>query len=236
MIDRLGGLLFGPNDWAENGIYVGDARERCKVIPDNSVDLIFTDPPYPRQFLPLYEWLATEAERMLKPGGFVLAMAGGMHLDRIYAAFAKTELTYHWQYNIHLTGQYTGCVWVRGNNQVPIITRTRPVLAYCKGEGLPRCATLDLVRGSGADKIYHEWGQDGQSTRYYIDCFTKQGDVVLDPFCGGGTTPAMARILGRRYLAFEIDAEVAQTARDRVRDTQPPLFVPEPEQAALWTS
>ena len=235
-MEYLGPFYLGPNDTVNNGIYTGNARELAKAIPDESVDLVFTDPPYPRQFLPLYGWLAAEAERMLRPGGFVLAMCGGMHLDSIYAAFAKTGLTYHWQYNIHLTGQYTGCVWVRGNNQVPIITRTRPVLAYCSGEGLPRCATLDLVRGSGTDKLYHEWGQDEQSTRYYIDCFSKQGGVVLDPFCGGGTTPAMARYLGRRYLCFEIDGEVAAVARERVRRVPMPLFVPKPEQAALWTT
>ena len=59
------------------------------------------------------------------------------------------------------------------------------------------------------------------------------GTIVFDPFTGGGTVPAVCKMLGRRYLAFEIDPEVAQRARDRVRDTQPPLFVPEPEQMGL---
>ena len=47
-------------------------------IADNSIDLIFTDPPYPREYLPCYDWLAKESMRVLKPGGFVLAMCGGM--------------------------------------------------------------------------------------------------------------------------------------------------------------
>lgn len=233
MTDCLGPYLLGSNDMPENGIYVGDSRELARAIPDESVDLVFTDPPYLREFLWCYGWVAREAERILRPGGFILAMAGGMYLDRIYGMFAETGLVYHWQYNIHLTGQYTGCVWVRGNNKVPIVTRIKSVLAYSKGKSLPRCATLDLVRGSGADKVYHEWGQDGQSTRYYIDCFTHKGDLVLDPFCGGGTTPAMASFLGRRYLAFEIDSAVAEDARERVRDTPLPLFVPESERLTM---
>jgi len=40
-------------------------------------------------------------------------------------------------------------------------------------------------------------------------------------------------MLGRRYLAFEIDPDSAELARERVRNTQPPLFVPQPEQATL---
>ena len=40
-------------------------------------------------------------------------------------------------------------------------------------------------------------------------------------------------MLGRRYLAFEIDPDTAEMARERVRMTQPPLFVPEPQQLEL---
>ena len=41
-------------------------------------------------------------------------------------------------------------------------------------------------------------------------------------------------MLGRNYLAFEIDPDTAELARERVRITQPPLFVPEPEQITLF--
>lgn len=46
-------------------------------LPDNSVDMIFTDPPYLKAYLPCYEHLARQAMRVLKPGGFVLAECGG---------------------------------------------------------------------------------------------------------------------------------------------------------------
>ena len=59
------------------------------------------------------------------------------------------------------------------------------------------------------------------------------GDIVLDPFCGSGTTCLAARALGRHYLAFEIDPDTCELARERVRNTQPPLFVPEVEQLGL---
>lgn len=55
-VDQLGPYLLGPNDTPENGIYTGDARELAKAIPDESVDLIFTDPVYDR--IEDYRWLA----------------------------------------------------------------------------------------------------------------------------------------------------------------------------------
>ena len=66
-----------------------------------------------------------------------------------------------------------------------------------------------------------------------MDCFSAVGEVIVDPLCGGGTTPAMCVQLRRHYLAFEIDPEVAGRARERVRNTQPPLFVMEPEQLEM---
>ena len=41
-----------------NEIITGDARELAKDIPDNSIDLIFTDPPYAKEYIPLYGWLS----------------------------------------------------------------------------------------------------------------------------------------------------------------------------------
>jgi ParB-like chromosome segregation protein Spo0J len=54
---------------ATNGIQLihGDFIEKSKEIPDSSVDLIFTDPPYAVEYLWLYGELAKVAERLLKP-------------------------------------------------------------------------------------------------------------------------------------------------------------------------
>jgi len=54
---------------ATNGIQLihGDFNGKSKGIPDNSIDLIFTDPPYAVEILHLYSELAKIAERVLKP-------------------------------------------------------------------------------------------------------------------------------------------------------------------------
>ena len=50
---------------------------------------------------------------------------------------------------------------------------------------------------------------------------TKPGDVVLDPFFGSGTTGAVARKLGRRFIGIERDEEYAAIARERIASVRP---------------
>jgi modification methylase len=50
---------------------------------------------------------------------------------------------------------------------------------------------------------------------------TRPGDVVLDPFLGSGTTAAVARKLGRRFIGIERDGNYAQLARERVAAVTP---------------
>ena len=50
-----------------------------------------------------------------------------------------------------------------------------------------------------------------------IRCCSHEGDLVLDPFSGSGTTLAVAKKLGRRWLGFELSKEYAQQTRQRLR-------------------
>jgi len=201
----------------------GDAR----YIPlaANSVDLIFTDPPYSKTALPSYSWLAHEAVRILRPEAFVLAMCGGAFLDEVFRSFSESGLTFYWKYEIELVGWATGVYWPRGNHKVQVTTRVKSILAYSKGPSLSRTSTLGLFRSDGADKRYHHWGQDVSSARYYIDCFSKPGDLVLDPFVGGGTTLVACQLLGRRGIGIDLDKAACTTSRDRLvhSDTARPL-------------
>lgn len=194
----------------------------CEHLPiaDNSIDLVFTDPPYLKQFLPCYGWLAREAMRVLKPGGFVLAMCGGMWINQIFSMFDSAGLSFYWKYEIDMPGWATGSVWHRGQgHRTTISIRQKSILAYSKGESGARTATIDRFDCSGRDKTYHAWGQDVASARYFVDCFSDIGDLVLDPFIGGGATAQACELIGRRWIGCDVDPAALATTTARMAET-----------------
>lgn len=225
-------MIWHPDmpDEYKDTIVTGDARELATRIPDESVDLIFTDPPYPREFLPLYGWLAETAARVLRPGGSLMALCGHAYLPDIISMMSR-HLTYHWtlcQYQPTATN--TATFWPR-----MVFIRWKPMLWFVKGKYQNRFIIQDGVSPAKRDKNHHEWGQPEDSATYWLyEMAGRLPDAIIyDPFTGGGTVPAVCKILGRHYIASEIDPTTADLARQRVRDTQTPLLVVEPEQLPL---
>lgn len=56
--------------------------------------------------------------------------------------------------------------------------------------------------------------------RDHITSWSNEGDIVLDPFMGSGTTAKVARALGRHYIGFEISAEYCDIIRQRLEQTK----------------
>ena len=54
----------------------------------------------------------------------------------------------------------------------------------------------------------------------HIKSWSNEGDIVLDPFMGSGTTAKVARALGRHYIGFEISAEYCDIIRQRLEQTK----------------
>jgi len=185
------------------------AVAEAKITPC-SVDLIYTDPPYPQEYHYCYEWLAKEAMRVLKPNGFLIAYAGPYWKDVVMNYFNE-YLQYFYDFILVHKGN-TSILWPR-----KIISGYKSILCYHKkGEKpLPRTNVLGQWNGTGGDKRFHKWGQDVTTARYYIDCFSKEGDLVVDYFLGGGTTAEVCKRLNRQFIGFEKDLETYNIAKAR---------------------
>jgi modification methylase len=85
---------------------------------------------------------------------------------------------------------------------------------------LPICSGGERVKGEGGGKAHPTQKPEALMYRILLAC-TKPGDVVLDPFFGTGTTGAVARRLGRRWIGIERESAYVKVARERISSTLP---------------
>lgn len=189
----------------------GDFASIASEIEPGSIDVIITDPPYPKEFLHLYELLAKQAAKLLKPGGSLLAMCGQSYLPDIMALMTP-HIAYHWTLSYQTPGGQSPQIWPKKVN-----TFWKPVLWFVKGEygGLWHG---DVIKSdvNDNDKRFHEWGQSESGIARLVNDHSLPGDLILDPFCGGGTTGAVAVALSRRFIGIDKDPVAIETSKKRL--------------------
>lgn len=205
LLQSSGGRALDDSDCQ---LVCGDFRQLGKTIDENSVDLIVTDPPYVSGQLSIFADLSAFAGRVLKPGGSLFCMAGTYYLPEIISALSQ-HLSYHWLIPFLLAGNGS---LIRTRR---VVAGHKPVLWFVKGRYEGRTFG-DVVVGIGKDKRFHHWGQSESGFDLLIDRYSKAGDLVVDPFVGGGTTAAVAWKAGRRFVGFDIDENAIKMTRLRV--------------------
>jgi hypothetical protein len=219
-VNTLGPYLLGPN--SENqGIYTGDARVLAPDIPDESVDLIFTDPVY--QNIEDYRWLAETAARVLKPSGSCLAWCSNIDQYVVKPIMERVLV-----FEAPLTYTVVGKTYLLFSRR--LFVWSTPCLWFSRGQPTNR-AMPDTIISTNSTAGGYKWNKNPESISSWVNAFS--ANVVMDFFTGEATVPAVCKMLGRKWLAFEIVPETAEKARERVRTTQAPLFVPEPEQMKM---
>jgi len=82
-----------------------------------------------------------------------------------------------------------------------------------KGEPVRNYGLVDMIQGEKGNKEVHPMAQGPSEAKYYIEKFTRPNDLVLDPFCGSGTTLVEAFKLRRRAIGIEINNAEYKRAR-----------------------
>ncbi len=179
-----------------------------------TVDIIITDPPYPKEFLPLYTDLFRLAENNLREGGSLLIMCGQSYLQDIFRI--ETSLGYQWTLAYLTPGGQSPQLWTRKVNCF-----WKPILWFVKGEydGDWHGDVYDS-KVNDNDKRFHEWGQSESGIAKLIKEFTLPDETILDPFLGGGTTGIIAMRLGRKFIGIEIDNDKLKVATERIYANQ----------------
>jgi 16S rRNA G966 N2-methylase RsmD len=200
---------------AEQGAQVPKDKRWCIYHDDMTVweaprqyDFIITDPPYPKEYLSLYENLAIQSKVWLKDGGLLIAMCGQSYLDEIYAMMSK-HIDYYWTAAYLTPGQPTPL------RQVNVNTTWKPLLIFRKGIYKGKIFG-DVFKSEGNDKDHHKWGQ---SVSGMLDIVTKvclPGQYILDPFCGAGTTGIAALRNGCLFDGIEKDIQNVNIAKGRI--------------------
>jgi len=187
-----------------------DDFRKWKLKP-NSLDIIVTDPPYPRTGIPLYGDLSRFAKRHLKPGGLCVAYAGKYFLPEVMVELGR-ELEWVWEIAIIQTSHPTRTFPKK------IFGEYRPALVFSKGPYKPTQWMHDVIETKQTpEKELHRWQQSLDPVKQIIAMTSKRGDLICDPFACSGTTGVAALNLGRSFVGCEINPKSARVGADRIR-------------------
>jgi SAM-dependent methyltransferase len=182
----------------------GDLRTTLDDLA-GQVDAIITDPPYPIEYLDEFDALGEIAAVLLKPGGLLVVMVGQTHLPKYLERLCE-YVPYRW------TGAYLTdgpATRIHGRS---VGTKWKPLLIF----GGERFITQDVFASSADDKEHHHWGQSESGMADIVGRLTEPGELVVDPFLGGGTTAVVCQALGRRFVGCDVDRVAVDEARVRL--------------------
>lgn len=208
-------------------LYKGDCLEIMKNIPDGSVDLILTDPPYGMSFQSNYReqkhkkilnddslhWLSAfinELYRVMKNN-----TAGYM-----FCSFHKIDI-----FKIEIEKRFklkNILIWEKNNTS----------MGDLKGDFAPKIEFVfffhkgrSLIRGKRDPNIFkfkrtqnekHPTEKPVDLCEYLVTKFSDENQIVLDPFMGSGTTGVACKKCKRRFFGIEADRDHFNTSKERI--------------------
>lgn len=237
-------------------IYKANCIKKMNQFEDNSIDLIFADPPY---FLSTENGISCQGGKMVsvKKGDWDKAVSlEEMHkfnkkwIKKCYRILKNTGSifvsgTFHNIYSIGMALQEEGfhivnnITWQKLNpppnlsckcfvhSTETIIWAVKDKKKYYFNYSLMKEMNggkqmKDVWQGSLTRKKEKKFGKHPtQKPEYLLEriilAASKEGDLVLDPFCGSGTTGVVAVRYGRNFIGIDSNAEYNQIAKERIK-------------------
>ena len=208
-----------------NNIYLGDCLELMKEMPDGSVNLICTDPPWNvgknygtykdnlsyDEYTELIVDLKIEWGRVA--GGRVAIVLGSEILKQWWDVFPEAKI---------IIVKLGAIVLTRKNN---MHLQWKAILTTCESNEF----STDLFDNYWEDIRWPGEGYFFNEPRYGHPCmtplklmkrlihlFSKENDIILDTYLGSGTTVIGAIQTNRRYIGMEIDETYFRMAQKRI--------------------
>jgi DNA modification methylase len=272
-----------------NHLYRGDCLSELDRIPDESIDLIYIDPPFYSQRYYETFWGEDAAERFafedrwkggiqtylnhlvdrvrkmhekLKEGGSLY-----LHLDWHICHYMKIELDkimgygsfqneIIWSYrrwpspSSHYQRMHDTILFYskgprpktfnveyepnsasyekRFGGRTQMLdpkTKTRKITLEEKSKGLPRRDVWDIsiIAGSSKERIGYPTQKPIALLERIVRTSSNRGDVILDAYCGCGTTLEAAQRLNRRWLGIDISQQAIRVVQNRLRQIGAPI-------------
>lgn len=199
----------------------GDCIQVMRTMPSASVDLVVTDPPYLVNYKPRdgrrcagdadNSWLQPsfcEMFRVLKPNSLVATFYGWPWIDQFMVAWRKAGF----RPVSHLT-------WTKEHSSRSGYTEGHHEVGYLLAKGkpvMPMKPVSDVLPWKYTGNSLHPNQKPVCALTPLIEAFSQLGGIVLDPFAGSGTTGEASRLLGRRFILIEKEAQHCHRARARL--------------------
>jgi len=193
----------------------GDSGEVLPRLSCDSVDLVFTDPPYPRKFKHTFQYLAEYCPKLMAKGASLVTITPHYLLEEVMDMF-RGKLKYRWILDMD---QESG---KHARMAMGIEVLWKPMLWYVKdsypsGRGFLR-DKVSINGKAGQEKKNHKWEQDLEWCMYYIQRLCPPGGLVLDPYVGSGTTAIACKLLGLNFIGIDNDKNAIETTIKRLEE------------------
>ena len=224
----------------------GDCLELMKDIPDNSIDLIVTDPPYRvtskgsagnsggmlqkkiNKQGKVFSFndisckqYAPEFYRILKYGTHCYVMCNHTNLIEMLNVFTNVGF------------KFVKClIWNKGNKIMGqfYMNQFEYIMFFRKGKAkkINNCGTSDILEVPNKKtkingKNIHDTEKPIDLMKILIENSSKENEIVLDPFMGIGSTGVACINTNRNFIGIELDEKYFEIAKKRIEETEEQL-------------